>query len=374
MFEQPPCEQATGPGKRTKASSSLATTTVPRDLPRSALKRTASLKDRRRFWETLAAKATKDQTDESTVPAKSNPSSSSSHNFNVIKSIRKTHTLDEPAAAAATVTTEDKKSASSGNHVVSPATDTSNSSQAGDTIAQSTQCTNDARVNDDLNCLPNSTSQSEQRSNSHENAPSPVPETQGNLDKCQLTSSKQDLIFTSSAAQSTDLTCDTGSWVEVQTEPTYSRVSGFIDDEIGEYGSFMGGSPNAHQDTNRPPGSPVFQPSNQLGKLFGVEPSRVTVHGQGLKEGFVNKDITFRVYTGDAGPGFLTVGIQERSPGTLKKVNLQQINSDDNKKGLWEATYQVSQPGYYVIFVRWSDCNILGSPFVAQITNPAAIF
>ena len=339
------------------------------DPCRSSLKRTVSLKERKKFWENLAAKSSKE---------------TEGSNINRICFIKK-RKLASPEAEKEVkhiqATTAQPTRPSSASRVASSdderpmeVTTTPEPLDRPDQIhpIKPLDIAHEKQV---------SSSQESLESRGHSvstSAPSPSHECKNmdlknmDLKSCEL--SKQDLIFTSSAQQSGEFHCDTGSWVEVQTEPTFSRpASGFIDDEIDEYGSFIGGLPPPDQELGGMPRSPGFQLSNQMGKMLGVDPSRVTAYGQGLKAGFVNKDSSFRVWTGEGGPGFLTVGIQECVPGTLRKITTSQLVTEAAKKGLWEVTYQVTQPGYYVIFVRWSDCNISGSPFVAQITDPAAI-
>ena len=35
---------------------------------------------------------------------------------------------------------------------------------------------------------------------------------------------------------------------------------------------------------------------------------------------------------------------------------------------LYEVTYEVTQPGFYKIFVKWADVSLPESPFIAEIT------
>ncbi len=70
-----------------------------------------------------------------------------------------------------------------------------------------------------------------------------------------------------------------------------------------------------------------------------------------------------QVQTDGAGNGTLTVGVTGPRPHTVSETNV--TYTGDN---LYEVIYEVTQPGYYIITIKWSDCNIPGSPFVCKVT------
>ena len=112
-----------------------------------------------------------------------------------------------------------------------------------------------------------------------------------------------------------------------------------------------------------------FSISSQLGKVFGLRPEKAIATGQGMYTGKVNGSNVFYVDTEEAGsPGFLTIGIQGPVPGSVDMISQKSLG-----ESTFEIRYRVNRPGYYVIFVRWSDCNIRDSPFVCQITDPSAM-
>lgn len=70
-----------------------------------------------------------------------------------------------------------------------------------------------------------------------------------------------------------------------------------------------------------------------------------------------------QVITEGAGNGYLTVGIKGPSAELVGETSV--IYSGDNR---YEVAYEVTSPGYYAIYVKWSDESIPNSPFVARIT------
>lgn len=66
--------------------------------------------------------------------------------------------------------------------------------------------------------------------------------------------------------------------------------------------------------------------------------------------------------TTDAGPGFLSVGITGNAAGAVKKVSYTRLTED-----MFEVSYRVTSPGYYIIVVNWNEKSIFDSPFVCQV-------
>ena len=64
-----------------------------------------------------------------------------------------------------------------------------------------------------------------------------------------------------------------------------------------------------------------------------------------------------------AGNGALTVGISGPRQNSVQETDV--FYTGDN---IHEILYRVSEPGYYIISVRWSDFHIPDSPFVCKVT------
>ena len=108
------------------------------------------------------------------------------------------------------------------------------------------------------------------------------------------------------------------------------------------------------------PGSPfklVFGPPES-------DASKCTSSGDGLLASIIDKPSKFVVDTVEAGPGELNVAIEGESGALQPKINA----IGDTKM---EVTYETTKPGKHTIFVRWSDKDIPGSPFIIQAYNPS---
>ena len=102
-------------------------------------------------------------------------------------------------------------------------------------------------------------------------------------------------------------------------------------------------------------------------RMLGVDPDRVQVLGSALRSGIAKTDNVFLVRThAGAGPGFLTIGVH----GAAGNASLVSQSAVD--ESTYEVRYRVSRPGYYMIFVRWSDCSVRDSPFVCLVSDPSA--
>ena len=147
-----------------------------------------------------------------------------------------------------------------------------------------------------------------------------------------------------------------------------SACDAFIYDDFihEEYSSYIGDdfSPKNRVIETQP----EFKLSSRMGKMFGVDPEKCQAYGSGLSSGRVTFDNSFYVSTEGAGTGFVTVGIQGPTPRTVKRVTVEQERDD-----LFRVTYNVSSPGYYIIFVKYADCLIMGSPFVCQVADSDAL-
>lgn len=142
--------------------------------------------------------------------------------------------------------------------------------------------------------------------------------------------------------------------------------AGFIYDEFDEFniGEYDSRNNERH---NIIPTPQMFQLNSQFGKMLGMNPEKAHAFGSGLSTGQVNVTNVFTVKTRGAGAGFLTVGIQGAT-GTAKIITQKEVDEFTH-----QVSYTVSRPGYYMIFVRWGDCHIMDSPFVSQVSDPAAI-
>ena len=147
-----------------------------------------------------------------------------------------------------------------------------------------------------------------------------------------------------------------------------SACDAFIYDDFihEEYSSYIGDdfSPKNRVSETQP----EFKLSSRMGKMFGVDPEKCQAYGSGLSSGRVTFDNSFYVSTEGAGTGFVTVGIQGPTPTTVKRVTVEQERED-----LFRITYNVLSPGYYIIFVKYGDCLIMGSPFVCQVADADAL-
>eukprot|EP00058_Branchiostoma_floridae_P020032 XP_002605522.1 hypothetical protein BRAFLDRAFT_104088 [Branchiostoma floridae] len=89
---------------------------------------------------------------------------------------------------------------------------------------------------------------------------------------------------------------------------------------------------------------------------------RILAFGPGLDHGFVGAKNNFQVSTRNAGNGALNVSLVGPRKNTVAEVNVIYTGDD-----LYEVIYDVTQPGYYVLSVKWMDRNIPESPFIVKI-------
>ncbi|XP_023206075.1 filamin-C isoform X3 [Xiphophorus maculatus] len=87
--------------------------------------------------------------------------------------------------------------------------------------------------------------------------------------------------------------------------------------------------------------------------------SRVKVYGQGLVEGHTFEVAEFIVDTRNAGYGGLGLSIEGPS-----KVD---INCEDVDDGTCKVTYCPTEPGNYIINIKFADQHVPGSPFTVKI-------
>ncbi|CAL8323139.1 unnamed protein product [Lota lota] len=87
--------------------------------------------------------------------------------------------------------------------------------------------------------------------------------------------------------------------------------------------------------------------------------SKVKVYGQGLVEGHTFEVAEFIVDTRNAGYGGLGLSIEGPS-----KVD---INCDDVEDGTCKVTYCPTEPGNYIINIKFADLHVPGSPFTVKV-------
>uniref|UniRef100_A0A3Q3J7Y0 Calponin-homology (CH) domain-containing protein n=1 Tax=Monopterus albus TaxID=43700 RepID=A0A3Q3J7Y0_MONAL len=93
--------------------------------------------------------------------------------------------------------------------------------------------------------------------------------------------------------------------------------------------------------------------------------SKVKVYGQGLVEGHTFKVAEFIVDTRNAGYGGLGLSIEGPS-----KVD---INCEDVEDGTCKVTYCPTEPGNYIINIKFADQHVPGSPFTVRVFGEGQI-
>ncbi|KAJ8387375.1 hypothetical protein AAFF_G00157520 [Aldrovandia affinis] len=89
--------------------------------------------------------------------------------------------------------------------------------------------------------------------------------------------------------------------------------------------------------------------------------SKVRVYGKGLTEGHTFEVAEFIVDTRNAGYGGLGLSIEGPS-----KVD---INCEDVEDGTCKVTYCPTEPGTYIINIKFADKHVPGSPFTVKVTG-----
>jgi hypothetical protein len=152
-----------------------------------------------------------------------------------------------------------------------------------------------------------------------------------------------------------------------ESKPGSPGPGGFIYDEFDDYSSFVDAF-TPKQSNLLLNASAAFHLNTRIGKMLGVDPDKCRAYGPGIYSGRVGHENIFHVCTEGAGYGFLTVGMQGCSPLAVKKITINQVDEHN-----YEVSYVVTTPGYFIIFVRYSDCFIMDSPFVCQVSDPSAL-
>lgn len=89
--------------------------------------------------------------------------------------------------------------------------------------------------------------------------------------------------------------------------------------------------------------------------------TKVKVSGKGLTEGVTHTENNFTIDTKDAGYGGLSLSIEGPSKAEIK--------CKDNEDGTLTIGYKPTEPGYYIINLKFADNHVTGSPYTAKITG-----
>lgn len=92
--------------------------------------------------------------------------------------------------------------------------------------------------------------------------------------------------------------------------------------------------------------------------------NKVRVTGSALEEGKTQIENTFTVDTRNAGHGGLSLSIEGPS-----KVD---INCTDREDGTLAISYKPTQPGFYIVNLKFADHHVSGSPFTVKVTGEAS--
>ncbi|KAM7421946.1 hypothetical protein PAMA_010159 [Pampus argenteus] len=93
--------------------------------------------------------------------------------------------------------------------------------------------------------------------------------------------------------------------------------------------------------------------------------SRVKAHGDGLVQGTTFTNASFVVDTQEAGYGGLALSIEGPS-----KVDIQ---TEDMEDGTCGVTYCPTEPGNYIVSIRFAEEHVPGSPFTVRVTGEGRI-
>ncbi|XP_025412899.1 filamin-A isoform X2 [Sipha flava] len=88
---------------------------------------------------------------------------------------------------------------------------------------------------------------------------------------------------------------------------------------------------------------------------------KVKVTGNGLKEGKTQVENLFTVDTRSAGYGGLSLSIEGPSKA--------EIQCKDNEDGTLNISYRPTEPGYYIVNLKFADHHVDGSPFTVKVTG-----
>ncbi|XP_075143986.1 filamin-B isoform X3 [Leptodactylus fuscus] len=126
----------------------------------------------------------------------------------------------------------------------------------------------------------------------------------------------------------------------------------FIPREVGEH--LVSIKKNGRHVPSSPISIMVYQ--SEIG-----DASKVKVYGPGLTDGRTYEMSDFVVDTREAGYGGLSLAVEGPS-----KVDIQTEDLDD---GTCQVSYCPTEPGIYIISIKFADEHVPGSPFTAKVTG-----
>ncbi|XP_008201955.1 filamin-A isoform X1 [Nasonia vitripennis] len=88
---------------------------------------------------------------------------------------------------------------------------------------------------------------------------------------------------------------------------------------------------------------------------------KVKVSGSALKEGKTQVDNTFSIDTRNAGYGGLSLSMEGPSKA--------EIQCKDNEDGTLNISYKPTEPGYYIMNLKFADHHVEGSPFTVKVSG-----
>ncbi|XP_045034741.1 filamin-A isoform X1 [Daphnia magna] len=99
----------------------------------------------------------------------------------------------------------------------------------------------------------------------------------------------------------------------------------------------------------------------KVGEREVGDAKKVLVSGKALLEGKTHTDNTFNVDTRKAGYGGLSLSIEGPSKAEIK--------CKDNENGTLDISYRPTEPGYYIMNLKFADHHVDGSPFTMKVTG-----
>ena len=89
--------------------------------------------------------------------------------------------------------------------------------------------------------------------------------------------------------------------------------------------------------------------------------NKVKVGGNALSEGKTHQDNTFHIDTKDAGYGGLSMSVEGPSKA--------EINCKDHEDGSLDVSYRPTEPGLYILNMKFADQHVPGSPFAVAVSG-----
>lgn len=99
----------------------------------------------------------------------------------------------------------------------------------------------------------------------------------------------------------------------------------------------------------------------KVGEREVGDAKKVKVTGSALQEGKTHVENTFKVDTKNAGYGGLSLSIEGPSKA--------EIQCKDNEDGTLNISYKPTEPGYYIVNLKFADHHVEGSPFTVKVTG-----